>query len=91
MLLEAFRNAWRLPDLRNKLLITGLILEAYTVQRVIDGKEKDVVEGTGFVICFTMYAIVYGLGVLSWLLIDPTKPIVTDEPQATDGSGTTGT
>jgi preprotein translocase subunit SecY len=26
---EAFRNAWRLPDLRNKLLITGLILVIY--------------------------------------------------------------
>lgn len=29
MLLDAFRNAWRLPDLRNKLLITGLILVIY--------------------------------------------------------------
>jgi preprotein translocase subunit SecY len=26
---EAFRNAWHLPDLRNKLLITGLILLIY--------------------------------------------------------------
>ncbi len=26
---EAFRNAWRLPDLRNKLLITSLILVIY--------------------------------------------------------------
>jgi preprotein translocase subunit SecY len=26
---EAFRNAWHLPDLRNKLLITGLILVVY--------------------------------------------------------------
>ena len=26
---EAFRNAWHLPDLRNKLLITGLILVIY--------------------------------------------------------------
>ncbi len=29
MLFEAFRNAWRLPDVRNKLLITGLILVIY--------------------------------------------------------------
>jgi preprotein translocase subunit SecY len=29
MLLDAFRNAWRLPDVRNKLLITGLILVIY--------------------------------------------------------------
>lgn len=27
--IEALRNAWRLPDLRNKLLITGLILVIY--------------------------------------------------------------
>ena len=26
---DAFRNAWRLPDLRTKLLITGLILVIY--------------------------------------------------------------
>lgn len=26
---DAFRNAWRLPDVRNKLLITGLILVIY--------------------------------------------------------------
>jgi preprotein translocase subunit SecY len=29
MLLEAFRNAWRLPDVRNKMLITALILVIY--------------------------------------------------------------
>jgi preprotein translocase subunit SecY len=28
-MLDAFRNAWRLPDLRNKLLMTGLILVIY--------------------------------------------------------------
>lgn len=28
-MLEALRNAWRLPDVRNKLLITGLILVVY--------------------------------------------------------------
>jgi MFS family permease len=63
-------------------LITGLILAAYTVKETVNGVERDVVQEMGFVICFTMYAIVYGLGVLSWLLIDPTKPVVSDEPQA---------
>lgn len=29
MILDAFRNAWRLPDVRNKLLITGFILLVY--------------------------------------------------------------
>lgn len=28
-MIQAFRNAWRLPDLRNKLLFTGLILIIY--------------------------------------------------------------
>lgn len=47
-------------------LITGLILKLNPG----DG---------GFVICFLMYAVVYGLGVLAWLLIDPTKPVVPDD------------
>ncbi|MDY3551576.1 MFS transporter [Gemmata sp. JC717] len=59
-------------------LITGLILETYTVKQVVDGKEVDVVSGTGYVTCFTMYAVVYGLGVLTWLVIDPTKPVVEE-------------
>lgn len=61
-------------------LITGLILEAYTVKQVVNGKEVDVVEGTGYVVCFSMYAVVYGLGVLTWLVIDPTKPVVDEAP-----------
>jgi len=28
-MLEALRNAWRLPDVRNKLLITAFILLVY--------------------------------------------------------------
>jgi nitrate/nitrite transporter NarK len=48
-------------------LITGLILKYNPGD-------------TGFVICFTMYAAVYGLGVASWLLIDPTKPVVPEDP-----------
>lgn len=63
-------------------LITGLILAAHTVKVTVDGVEKEVVEGIGFVICFVMYALVYGLGVLSWLLIDSTKPVVSEQ-QAT--------
>lgn len=38
----------------------------------------------GVVICFTMYGVVYFLGVGIWLLIDPTKPIAphtTDAPE----------
>jgi MFS transporter, ACS family, glucarate transporter len=55
------------------IYVTGKILKAYTV----DGQ----VQTNGYIVCFTMYAIVYGLGVVSWLLIDPTQPIVpTDEP-----------
>jgi len=62
-------------------LVTGLILAAYSVKTIVDGQEKDVVQPNGYIVCFTMYAVVYFLGVLSWLLIDPTKPIVpSDEP-----------
>jgi ACS family glucarate transporter-like MFS transporter len=47
------------------LLVTGLLLKNYP--------------GTdGILICFTMYGIVYFLGVGLWLLIDATKPIVPD-------------
>ncbi len=61
------------------LLITGLIMKSY----------GDI---QGSMICFTMYGIVYFLGVGLWMLIDASKPIVSDaELQATDGSGTTGT
>lgn len=63
------------------IFVTGRILAAYTVTVAVDGVEKPTVETAGYIVCFTMYAIVYGLGVLSWLLIDPTKPIVpADEP-----------
>ncbi|MBP3954977.1 MFS transporter [Gemmata sp. G18] len=44
------------------LLVTGLIMKHYP------GTE-------GILICFTMYGIVYFIGVGFWLLIDPTKPI----------------
>lgn len=63
-------------------LVTGLILAAYTVKVNVGGEEKDVVEGAGFVVCFTMYAVVYALGVCSWLLIDPTRPVAPEEPPA---------
>ena len=61
-------------------LVTGLILEAYTVEKVV--------QPTGYIICFTLYAAIYTLGVLSWLLIDPTQPIPLDAPHATDTSDT---
>ena len=67
-------------------LVTGLILAAYTVKVMVDGAEKEVVEPSGYVICFTMYAIIYGLGVASWLLIDPTKPLFPEDAPTTTGS-----
>jgi MFS transporter, ACS family, glucarate transporter len=48
------------------LLVTGLIMKHYPAPNNI-------------FICFTMYGIVYFLGVGLWLLIDPTKPITGDE------------
>ncbi len=60
------------------IFVTGQILAAHTIKSPTDGKE--VVEPSGFVICFIMYAVVYGIGVLSWLAIDPTRPVVPDVP-----------
>ncbi len=54
-------------------LVTGLIL------KYAPGPD-------GFVICFLMYAGVYGLGVGSWLLIDPTKPVVPEEGEEAVGA-----
>ena len=57
------------------LLVTGLIM-------------KNCPGTQGILICFTMYGIVYFLGVGLWLLIDASKPIVSDaELQAAPGSG----
>jgi hypothetical protein len=53
------------------LLVTGLIMKHYDHDRT-----------TGIVTCFTMYGIVYFLGVGLWLLIDPTKPIEEETPPA---------
>ncbi|MGL6094943.1 MAG: MFS transporter [Fimbriiglobus sp.] len=50
---------------------TGRILKAYTA----DG----VVLPAGYTVCFTVYAVVYALGVVSWLMIDTTKPVAPDE------------
>lgn len=66
-------------------LVTGLILAAYTIKVTTDGVEKDVVQPNGYIVCFTMFAVVYGLGVLSWLLIDPSKPIVPTDPPLHEG------
>jgi MFS family permease len=68
-------------------LITGLILEAYTTKEVVGGAEADVVQGTGFVVCFAMYAAVYVLGVVSWLFIDPTTPIADPGAAETPPAG----
>ncbi len=62
-------------------LVTGLILAAYTVKTAVEGTEK--VQPQGYVVCFTLYAAIYGLGVVSWLFIDPTKPIVPEEGEET--------
>jgi len=75
-------------------LVTGLILAAFAVQhlklhevhehatvyRVITVTRPD-----GYVWCFSLYAVVYTLGVVTWLLIDPTKPVVEDEPHGEAG------
>lgn len=63
------------------LLVSGQILKAYTVVVLgADGAELSrYVRPEGYVTCFYLYAALYASGVASWLLIDPTKPVVEDE------------
>ena len=51
--------------------VTGRILRAYTTDGVIDT--------SGYVVLFMVYAAVYALGVGAWLLIDASKPILADD------------
>jgi MFS transporter, ACS family, glucarate transporter len=50
--------------------ITGVILASYAV------KEE------GFTTCFVMFGIVYFLGVIAWLFIDASKPVLDDQATA---------
>ena len=51
--------------------VTGTILEHYSGERASEG----------YVICFTMYAAIYAVGVLLWLKIDASKPIAGIEEE----------
>ena len=61
------------------IVITGLILGAYTSN---SGTPTESVDDMGYIVCFTMYGCVYILGVVLWLLIDASKPVVPDEETA---------
>jgi MFS transporter, ACS family, glucarate transporter len=56
----------------------GGALTNFITGRVLKSYEND--NATGITIMFTLYAIVYGVGVLLWLCIDATKPIAPHEP-----------
>lgn len=51
--------------------VTGQILKSYAGQ-------NGVIDTTGYVTCFFLYAVVYTAGVGIWLLIDPTKPVLKE-------------
>lgn len=53
-------------------LATGANVEAAREAGLIDG----------YIINLTLYALAYAIGVIFWLLIDASKPIVTDEPES---------
>lgn len=44
----------------------------------------------GVIICFILYGIVYFAGVGFWAMIDPTRPIVSDQDHARTEAGTIG-
>ena len=66
------------------ILVTGQILKAYA-------GEGGVIQTSGYVTCFFLYAIVYAAGVGVWLLIDPTKPVVPEPTDATTDDHTSET
>ncbi|MBX9627424.1 MAG: MFS transporter [Gemmataceae bacterium] len=68
------------------LLVSGLILKGYSVaEPLADGGTRTVIQPAGYVTCFFLYAAIYAAGVGVWLLIDPTKPVVTDREEPAHG------
>ncbi|WP_020472967.1 MFS transporter [Zavarzinella formosa] len=69
------------------IFITSLILNANTVNKVVDGVPVLKANGDpdttilpqGYIYCFELYSGIYLLGVIAWLFIDASKPIPTDE------------
>lgn len=51
--------------------LTGLIISHYTLA---GGK----VEAQGYTWCMTMYAVIFGIGVIFWYLVDAEKPLADD-------------
>ena len=52
--------------------LTGVIIASYTNHATKD------VDSTGYIICMTMYAISYAVGVVFWYLTDANKPLAED-------------
>jgi MFS transporter, ACS family, glucarate transporter len=60
------------------LQVTGRILRAYTPEG------SAVPDTAGYTVLFTVYAAVYAFGVLTWLLINASKPIQLDDETPPD-------
>src|SRR5262249_31748503 len=54
--------------------VTGRILRAYTPEG------SSTPDAAGYTVVFTVYALVYALGVGLWLLIDASRPLPTEVP-----------
>jgi MFS family permease len=57
------------------ILVTGLILSTWTEN---PGTKEELVRPEGYAICFGLYAAVYFAGVGLWLLVDASKPVVSE-------------
>src|SRR5262249_58606977 len=51
--------------------VTGLVISSHTTDKVTSV--------AGYQICFAMYAAAFALGVLFWLRIDASRPVVGEE------------
>jgi MFS family permease len=69
--------------------LAGVVGEAAVLDQTVAAREAGLIEG--YTINLLLYAAAYLIGVFFWLMIDATKPIVSDAPSATAGTASPGT
>ncbi|MBA4065613.1 MAG: MFS transporter [Isosphaera sp.] len=60
--------------------LVAVVGEAAAAPQTLAAREAGLIEG--YIINLSLYAAAYVVGVFFWLMIDPTKPVVPDDPPA---------
>jgi hypothetical protein len=82
--------------------VTTIIVTAAIMKGMVAAKEAQAIaEGTnldaarrageieGYIINLTLYALAYAIGILFWLKIDATKPIIAEDESPSDSGDAT--